>query len=265
EIQGMLRIVNSNVALILAERGEVHRSTDIENILSESEFYSPSVVRARYLSPVTRAKPIVNVGQQPSMTRLVLHFTQPLDKLKLVHKFKGISSELCGDPWLGNIYHIQGQVNLAGLNESFDVEFVTLSEYMKFVPVEKPPQDGQSPPAPQSTAKSYLVFTGCGLDKSVLKNWLRQCQPPKPEKKQILTRDQLSNDVINKIHVTNHLSILPEGWFYNGSQYISLDGEKTSTHPQLEKFLEEYIKEKNIEITNLNKEIDSIPYTDLFA
>ena len=29
----------------------------------------------------------------------------------------------------------------------------------------------------------------------------------------------------------HHLAPLPAGWFYNGSQYVSMAGEKANTHP----------------------------------
>ena len=44
------RSLNSDVALMLAEFGEVTRTPDIELILSESAFTQGELVRARHLS-----------------------------------------------------------------------------------------------------------------------------------------------------------------------------------------------------------------------
>lgn len=39
---------------------------------------------------------------------------------------------------------------------------------------------------------------------------------------------------------------LPEGYFFNGTQYMSLaDGERTRWHPDLERFLQEHVDELN--------------------
>jgi hypothetical protein len=29
----------------------------------------------------------------------------------------------------------------------------------------------------------------------------------------------------------HHLDALPEGWFYNGLQYVSMEGERSNIHP----------------------------------
>ena len=29
----------------------------------------------------------------------------------------------------------------------------------------------------------------------------------------------------------HHLDALPEGWFYNGREYVSMEGERSSRHP----------------------------------
>ena len=50
KVQRLVRSLNSDVALMLAEFGEVTRTPDIELILSESAFTQGGLVRARHLS-----------------------------------------------------------------------------------------------------------------------------------------------------------------------------------------------------------------------
>lgn len=61
-----------------------------------------------------------------------------------------------------------------------------------------------------------------------------------------------------------HLEPLPAGWFYNGSQYIDMMGERMSEHPDFQKFLQEFVDKKNETIRAYNNEIDKIEYHDLF-
>uniref|UniRef100_A0A1I8FCH6 MBD domain-containing protein n=1 Tax=Macrostomum lignano TaxID=282301 RepID=A0A1I8FCH6_9PLAT len=52
-----------------------------------------------------------------------------------------------------------------------------------------------------------------------------------------------------------HLDPLPEGWFFNGTKYISFDGESSKMHPSLEKFLESHIAEENKKIAEYNAKL----------
>ncbi|PIK36895.1 hypothetical protein BSL78_26276 [Apostichopus japonicus] len=62
----------------------------------------------------------------------------------------------------------------------------------------------------------------------------------------------------------HHLDSLPEGWFYNGSQYLNFAGEKQLHHPNMDSFLEDYLDSCNEEIKAMNHQIDSEQYLDLF-
>ncbi|XP_050396085.2 dynein axonemal assembly factor 9 [Patella vulgata] len=265
DVQSILRCVNTNVAFIPAERGEVHRSTDLDNILSSKEFYSPLMIHARYLSRPDWRNLKSSSGFQPKMNQILLNFKQPLDKSRFISKLKSMKSSLESHPWYNNIYHVQGQVTFTDSEGSYEVQFVTLSGYMRLQLVETPPIKDHlsSPSSPPPNTSNYLVYTGCHLQEENIKNWLRSCRI-QLKKKDLLTRQDLTKDEINEIHKNNHLRQLPSGWFYNGSQFISLTGEKTYQHPNLEDFIEEYVKMKNQEILEHNQKIESEKFVDLF-
>ncbi len=101
------------------------------------------------------------------------------------------------------------------------------------------------------------------------------------------------------LQAAHQLEDLPEGWFYNGRQYISLAGERTDTHPGispcftletfphlcvhaailvvsplvvyflfvvtgLEKFIEDHLQEVNAAVDAHNRDVDQLEFRDLF-
>lgn len=61
-----------------------------------------------------------------------------------------------------------------------------------------------------------------------------------------------------------HLEPLPAGWFYNGSQYMDMSGEKQSKHPEFNTFLQQYVDEENESIREYNAQIGDVVFHDLF-
>ncbi|KAJ8317612.1 hypothetical protein KUTeg_005516 [Tegillarca granosa] len=130
---------------------------------------------------------------------------------------------------------------------------------------------------------NFIMFIGCQLEEKKLKDWLRTCAKQKPEKKKLLTRQDLNKKDIQMIHnlaylfinhhnlylimkeAQHHLEPLPAGWFYNGTQFVSFDGEKQDLHPCLEDFIVNHIKEKNKEIEKYNADIEKSSFKDLFS
>lgn len=261
-VQHLLRSVNSDVAFLLAEQGNVSRSMDLDAILSEDSFHQSEKCLARYLScPGWRQglyKP-----QAALMTSVQLRFSLPLDRHKLTSKLKGLKLSLTSYPFSGNIYNIHGKIRFTGgkPDEVSELQHMTMSGITIVKPYTETAQERAA-----ITAGNCLVFTGCQLDVAKLKDWLRECAPQKPEKKSLITRKDVTADVVKKIHKEHHLECLPEGWFYNGTQYVSFDGTKQDVHPNLETFINLYIEEKNTEITERNNKMEEIidNYKDLF-
>ena len=51
------------------------------------------------------------------------------------------------------------------------------------------------------------------------------------EKKPLLKVSDLTKESRQSIQHKHRLDPLPAGWYYNGTQYVCMDGERSSTHP----------------------------------
>jgi len=48
---------------------------------------------------------------------------------------------------------------------------------------------------------------------------------------------------------------LPEGWFYNGYNYLDVDGKISFTHPNIELLIKTYLDDYNGQIGEYNREV----------
>ncbi|XP_041476963.1 uncharacterized protein C20orf194-like [Lytechinus variegatus] len=286
-IQELMRKVNSDVAFILANYGEISRSGDAELILSETAFMEPSKVRARHLLIPQWSSPEFRRQLTPIMTEVSLKFSQPLDRSRLLTKIRSLRSSLVSSPFKGNIYHIEARTRFNESNQLMELTFSTLSGHLTEcpapeLPAARPPSGTPRAPLPPGAATNgppteaggdnnghegpqhCFMFTGCGLKEDDLKDWLRACATPKPTPKALKTKSSLNAAEKKQIHEKHHLASLPAGWFYNGSQYVSMTGEKTNTHPEMDKFISEFVEKSNIAIKEYNDGIAAQEYRDLF-
>ncbi|XP_038046768.1 uncharacterized protein C20orf194-like [Patiria miniata] len=288
-VQELLRRVNPGLAFILANKGEISRSEDVDMILSETLFTTPSMIRARHLlSPGWTESEFHSSTIYPAMTTVSLKFSQPLDRGKLLVKLRDLRDQAAkGSPFTGNIYCVTGRTKFTDSDQLMELQSVTLSSYISLTPASetapiRPPSAPQSPtpprqPTPPGTRTNgpnekgdngytfCLVFVGCGLEEGKLKEWMRGCARQRPEKKPLKTKQSLTREERKRIHTKHHLDALPEGWFYNGSQYVSMTGEKTDTHPGMDTFVDDYLKQANAIVEKYNARIESEVYKDLFA
>ncbi|KAL3863387.1 hypothetical protein ACJMK2_005144 [Sinanodonta woodiana] len=257
-LQELLRCANTDVSYILAEKGQITRSPDIDNVLSETAFNQAEKVRSRALISPGWYLGRKTASQTTGYDTVKLSFKRPLDKSRLVESLRGLKGSLVPHPFLGNIYFVQGKFQV--VDDDQELQYVTLSNSLSMLTTGKPTMSS-------SHGVGYVLFLGIGLDEKRLRDWLRNCAPQKPNKRDLLTRKSVTKEDIQKIHVKRHLDSLPEGWFYNGTQYISFSGDKQDTHPSLEQFIEEYIQEKNNAIQEYNRNIEeaSANFTDLFS
>ncbi|XP_060073283.1 dynein axonemal assembly factor 9-like [Ylistrum balloti] len=272
EIQNLLRSINTDVAFFLAENGKVTRSMDIDAMLSETAFMQDEKVRARHL-----LCPGWSLGIWKEQTTLLkmnsilLRFSQPLESPLLMKNLRGLKSSLKAFPCKGNIYFIHGMLHFTDSPNLKELHHITLSDTTTLNAAKNLDQlssnvtNGDGPHI--TKGDNFLVITGCGLKEAVVKDWVRMCVKQKPEKKNLITRKNVSREDVKQIHAKRHLDALPEGWFYNGTQFVSFDGEKQNTHPDLDMFIRQYIEETNHEVETFNKKVDEISrkYVDLFS
>ncbi|KAK2163677.1 hypothetical protein LSH36_75g05005 [Paralvinella palmiformis] len=145
-------------------------------------------------------------------------------------------------PFTGNVYQVRGKIQLTDSEKMLELEYVVLSGATSLNPV----QTRASHPSDMTNGLhsdiSRIVFTGCHLVEAILREWLRGCAR-------------------QKLH---HLDPLPEGWFYNGTHFVSLAGDRSDTHPDLDEFIASYVNTLNTEIDEYNRAVEREDYHDLF-
>ncbi|KAK3799062.1 hypothetical protein RRG08_051345 [Elysia crispata] len=265
-IQMLIRSINSNVALLKAENGVIKRSTDLDLIMSESSFKNPELQRARVLmKPNWCKESVFSWPCRPQMENTVLRFTIPLEKHLTLIKLRGITSSFHCYPFHGNIYFVRGFLAFNGSPSMVDLQYTPLSNKLSINETRKPLKDEESDGLGKHAQSAYFMsFTGVGLVEQELKNWLSSCVKQKPHRKKLLTRKDLTSKDIERIHEKHHLDELPDGWFYNGSQFVSMTGERSHKHPSLENFVQAYLDQRNAEIERFNTRIESDSYVDLW-
>uniref|UniRef100_A0A8D1E9R6 Dynein axonemal assembly factor 9 n=1 Tax=Sus scrofa TaxID=9823 RepID=A0A8D1E9R6_PIG len=179
QLQSLIRAANPTAAFILAEDGIITRNEDIELILSENSFWSPQMLRSRYLLYPGWYEGKFDAGSVfPLMVQICVWFGRPLEKTRFMAKCKAMQSSIKPSPFSGNIYHILGKVKFSDSERTMEVCHNTLANSLSIMPILEgptPPPDSRSTPQGGSGQQEcYLVFIGCSLKEESVKDWLRQ-------------------------------------------------------------------------------------------
>ncbi|XP_059208540.1 uncharacterized protein C20orf194 homolog [Centropristis striata] len=259
-VQQLVRSANPTAAFILAERGAVTRNEDVNLIFSESSFNEPQMLRARYvLYPGWCKGRFFSGSGSLVLTQQRVAFNRPLERPLFVTRCKAFKSSLRPSPFCGNVYNVWGKVRFSDSDQLMEVAYNTVSGSLSIVP-----DQNIEPLTPGPKATCYLIFDGVGLTEEGLKDWLRLCAKQRQTKKPKKTKNTLSPQEIKSIHVTRHLDPLPQGFFYNGYQYVDIFGEKMNIHPNMGEFIKEYLTEANKEIELFNHQLELQGQPDLF-
>ncbi|XP_075963544.1 dynein axonemal assembly factor 9 [Anarhichas minor] len=253
-VQQLVRSANPTAAFILAERGAVTRNEDVNLIFSDSSFSEPQMLRARYvLYPGWCKGHFFSGCGSLVLTQQRLAFSRPLERPLFVTRCKALKSSLRTSPFRGNVYNVWGKVRFSDSDQLMEVSYNTLSGSLSMTP------------GPKETSTSCcLIFDGVGLTDDGLKDLLRLCAKQRQKKKPKKTKNTLSPQEIKSIHMTRHLDPLPQGYFYNGHQYMDIFGEKLNLHPYMEEFIKEYLAEANKEVELFNRQLELQGQPDLF-
>ncbi|XP_035465310.1 dynein axonemal assembly factor 9 isoform X4 [Scophthalmus maximus] len=262
-VQQLVRSANPTAAFIQAERGAVTRNEDVNLILSESSFNEPQMLRARYvLYPGWCKGRFVSGSGSLVLSQQRVAFNRPLERPLFVTRCKELKSSLKPSPFQGNVYNLWGKVKFSGSEQLMEVSYSAVSGSLSVAPDQS--ADPLTPGPRETNASCFLVFDGVGLTEKGLKDWLRLCTKQRQRKKPKKTKNTLSPHEIKMIHMTRHLEPLPQGYFYNGYNYVDIFGEKRNFHPNMEEFVNEYIAEANKEIELFNRQLELQGQPDLF-
>ncbi|XP_015777136.1 PREDICTED: uncharacterized protein C20orf194 homolog [Acropora digitifera] len=213
---------------------------------------------------------------EPPVNEIKVLFYAPLQKSIFAANLKALHGPISLKEirQTGAVHSLQGRVCFSeeGPHKEVRVKWARLNGVLRMNTVEnataipRPPttksqRNGDMNKAPEY----YIIFTGFNLDEQVLRDWLKTCCKPAPIKEKLKTRKDLSKDELTNISSAHKFDPLPPGWFYNGLQFVSLNGEKDYSHPLLETFIESYLMQINEEIKRRNLMVDHTPKVDIFT
>ncbi|TNN52005.1 hypothetical protein EYF80_037811 [Liparis tanakae] len=192
------------------------------------------------------------------LTQQRVAFNRPLERPLFVTRCKELKSSLRPSPFRGNMYNVRGKVRFSDSGKLMEVSYNTSSGNLSIS------ADPVTPRPEEADASCALTFDGVGLTEDGLKDWLRLCAKQRQKKKLKKTKNSLSPQELKSIHMTRHLDRLPQGYFYNGHQYVDIFGEKMNLHPYMEDFIKEYLAEANTEVELFNRQLELQGQPDLF-
>ncbi|CAH8435452.1 unnamed protein product [Heterobilharzia americana] len=267
EIEELLHSANPHLSHLSTPDGKTDQTHVLKALMDANAFSNPMLQRARLLSypSLCTLSPC-----SPRLRNITLHFSRPLDRILLTNAMKGIFENLSPWPFHGNIYTLNGQIAFVeDPSKLFELDYVTLSGINRLYQITKQPDLNNN-------AKPYWVTciiadasnnVGQTNDEitNLFANWIRETAPKKEEPRELIKLSDLTDEDMNKIHEKYHLYPLPKGWYYTGTYYVNMNGEKSFRHPSIHSFIEEYIEGENNKIEARNARLHNHPVPDLFS
>eukprot|EP00297_Palpitomonas_bilix_P001319 CAMPEP_0113898680 /NCGR_PEP_ID=MMETSP0780_2-20120614/19552_1 /TAXON_ID=652834 /ORGANISM="Palpitomonas bilix" /LENGTH=1059 /DNA_ID=CAMNT_0000890647 /DNA_START=53 /DNA_END=3232 /DNA_ORIENTATION=- /assembly_acc=CAM_ASM_000599 len=106
--------------------------------------------------------------------------------------------------------------------------------------------------------KGYFVFksisavAGVDSSKAELVSLVQDMVSQEELQQQLMTRADLTKDVVDAVNDEIKNEELPDGWFFTGRHYVDMDGKSSFVHPEIEVHLDRLLKEQNEEATVFN-------------
>lgn len=90
----------------------------------------------------------------------------------------------------------------------------------------------------------------------MLRDLLKSCRQQLNPKQKLRKIEDLKADEIEVIKNRYNGEYLPEGWYFDGRQYMNFDGDIVYDHPNIKMLLEAYLDEQNEKIGDYNRRVD---------
>jgi hypothetical protein len=113
-----------------------------------------------------------------------------------------------------------------------------------------------SPSAVQSEARASAEFHFVGvkpLDQSSLRRGLERSQESVPSFKQEARAETLTPKEFAAVEEKHRDAPVPAGWHFDGTWYVDSWGEKSAHHPEMQKWIEEYLQTRNEQVKQHNE------------
>ncbi|CAH8479051.1 tRNA pseudouridine synthase 3 [Schistosoma haematobium] len=264
EIEELLHSVNPRLSHLFIPDGKTENSHTLEALMDENEFSNPTLQRARLLSYPSLC---TLTPPSPRLRNITLHFNRQLDRKLLMNALNGIFKDLKPWPFHGNIYTLCGQIAFVDdSSKLYELDYVTLSGINCLYQVNKKSNRKDKPYWLTCTiADSSNNMENSNELNNLFANWIRETIAKHEKPRELIKRSDLTEEDFNKIHERYHLYPLPQGWYYTGTYYVNMDGEKLFQHPSINQFIEEYIEGENTKIEARNARLRCHPVPDLFS
>ena len=258
-----LRRLNPNCNIIEVLGNNFIDKESLDEICSPDLFHKHPLPISRHLSApgwfsrnYTPSPPFIDVQYVKVSFDGVLCKARFMSHLKGLHQKEGrvYLDRLVAS---GSIFYLGGRTKFSDDDKVYTIECTPRSDAISLNVFNKP-----LPPA----AKNCFVFTGYHISEEQVKNWLEGCLPKPPCKKEKYTKYMLTPEEHHMLKEEASQEALPEGWFYNGSSYVSmLEGGKKMEHPKYEGIVQKYLGMKNTEIEKFNDQVDKTKVPSLFG
>eukprot|EP01135_Chromosphaera_perkinsii_P010339 Nk52_evm11s2118 gene=Nk52_evmTU11s2118 len=287
-VLSLIKHCNPQVNFIRTKNNYLLANTaDFDTILSTELFNSSPMVMQRLwlhagwnsVDQVYHPSPIVN-----PFSTVMLQFSAPLDKTFLTQQLKSLMStsfssaspmSSASSREKGFVHRLKGKVRILTENnpskssqssswEEVEVQFnranrVYTIHHTGTTDTTATKKKKSSSASATLSPPNTVIFVGdSAITENECKKWLSKCQKPLPKKRRIRSRGDVTNKELQTLQKKHMAAPLPEGFFFNGSQYVSFDGERLSMHPHMETFVEEYLRTLNTEAEEYNAQIDEM-------
>ena len=266
----LLRLINQTANIIEVVGNQLISAENIAAICSEDAFNQADAAFDRLVScPGWFSGKFKPNPPYLEVEQMSLSFAAPLCKARFMAQLKSLHTKE-GKVFVdrivmkGSMFYLKGRTSFTDDGNLYEVECTPRSGSISIEIVPNKSVMSPSPPSRKAAKPFCFIFTGHQLALEHLKAWLQSCVPKPPTKKPLLTKNTICESDISKLKDQVQKDSLPEGWFYNGSQYCSMMAGKTFEHPLLAEVVEKYLTEKNTEIENYNIEVDSYKMPVLF-
>merc|ERR1711920_45482 len=104
----------------------------------------------------------------------------------------------------------------------------------------------QDLPASNNREKGVIYFTGKNLHENALKELILSTCPKKfDESDGLKSVTSITMEEKRRIQKEHLMDPLPDGVFFDGIQYIDVGGVRSNFHPNIDKFIDEYVQKNN--------------------
>eukprot|EP00794_Sanderia_malayensis_P005595 gene5594-6284_t len=223
--QRLIRQCNHGASFIIVKGGEVTRTPDVETILSETVFSEINAIKSRFIYNIKRTEDGENIVKQ-----ITIPFYQRVDRNRFLSCLKELKGQLSIDNLFDDaVLFMQGKIGFIDHSDVYDFKWHKINGLQSLVAADqtlspRPPsskkniqqQQPQQQQQESQSSKYFITFFGIGIKESKLKDVMRDWEK---QEKQMVRRKDITSNKLKEIESCHKLDPLPEGWFFDGSQY----------------------------------------------